>query len=703
MRAWLVVAVVAMTGCESAPATIVPLDLGVVDLAHSHDATLRVVNATTRDAVLRRIELRSGSTAFTVTQERELTLRPGEERNRRVRFDPQRLGLAEAHFVARFDSGDVEFTVRARAATACVVPPVELGALELGQSVERRFTLTNPLDQPGEAFVGELPPPFSVSPRGRVRLSPGESRDVVISLEPTTSGLVETRWRVRPSSDCLEAEVTVRALALDEALSFTPGKLDFGAPGAGTTITRSVTLRNRTSKRIEVEAFESTSPAFRVLTAAGALDADATLAVEIAATAPGPEPIAGELLARTSAGTFRLPLMLSFAAPCVTVTPERLDFATVEAGCPSEAQRVTLHNRCPHAVRLTPQVPEGFGLVSAPRRLAANETAEVALSATPRVEGLLQGALAVVVDVLDGAENVSLPLTVSASPPEVVTETTTVAASPWERADVLLLIDDSPAMLPIAASVARNLEQFGVWLSATQLDTRVAVMTTSTAPSALGRLRLTAGGAAWLTRPTAPALAAHAAITGTSQGRSSCLEALRAGLGGPVPLQGLPRRNTALAIICVTNGPDAIETAPMSTIGEILAALPPQASFSTVAHFGVPNCGGELERGALRPLVMITNGITEELCTPDWEVALERLGRTSFGSSTLFYLRRMPALARAPLKVWVDEIQLPEFDQPPFGRIWEWDGALNALRLDPTYALETGRTLKVQYHPQCGR
>jgi hypothetical protein len=231
MRLLLALALI-LAGCERAPVTFAPLELGVGPVSVRREGRLRLVNGGTSPAVLRRVELVSGSVGFTVVPTSG-AIAPGAEASWLVRFESDLVGPAEATWRARFDTGTVEFTVRAHSALPCVVPTFELGSARVGEALERRLTLTNPLDQPGEAFVGEVGAPFSVGPRGRVRLSPHETREVVVRFSPQRVGVQESAWRVRPSADCLETTSALRGRGVAETLTFSPGRLDFGALGDG--------------------------------------------------------------------------------------------------------------------------------------------------------------------------------------------------------------------------------------------------------------------------------------------------------------------------------------------------------------------------------------------------------------------------------------------------------------------------------------
>ncbi len=158
-------------------------------------------------------------------------------------------------------------------------------------------------------------------------------------------------------------------------------------------------------------------------------------------------------------------------------------------------------------------------------------------------------------------------------------------------------------------------------------------------------------------------------------------------------------------VVCVTNGADGLELAPMPVISSLLSRLPRPHMFALVARLtSLVMCGGELERGPLQALVAQTNGVQEEICTPNWSLSLERIGRTDFGWGTLFFLQRRPDFTRGPLRLWIDGVEIPAEDPSfPGSRLWEYWPEQNAVNFQPLYTPSPGSTLRAQYTPECAR
>lgn len=498
-------------------------------------------------------------------------------------------------------------------------------------------------------------------------------------------------------------------------LELHPGRLHFRSVPVGEARARSVTVRNlgRTSATLTSATLEGS--AFRLLTTLPLVvpaEEERTLLLE--ASAEDATPREGTLrLATDNAlqASLELPLLLNREAPCVTSEPARLNFAPVEVGCPGAGARVRLVNACAHPVRLgATALSPGFVVTSFPATRAIPPRGEVELlvAARPAQEGSLGGFFASRVDVLDGEESVSVPLSSQATPPRFAEETFVAPSRP--QVDVLFVVDDSPAMVPLAASVAQNVGDLARSFSASESDWRFGVLTTSTAPGAVGRLRRAADGAGWLERPLPAATQALAAVRGASSGRSSCLEALLAAFSPPLAtdateLGGFLRPGAGLQVVCVTNGRDEAEAAPQEAISRLLGLLPPLRLVFVVAHLIddsrlAPGCGAALEHGPLSSLAAQFGGVREEICTPNWAAALQ-LGPTAFGARLTYRLSAVPDLLRRPLEVSIAGLQVPSVDPALRSELWRYDGALNAVVLEPLYEPPPDTTLRVRYVREC--
>lgn len=477
-------------------------------------------------------------------------------------------------------------------------------------------------------------------------------------------------------------------------LTVAPGRLDFGVLAAG--VARSLELEVRNPGRVAtISALTFTDPRFRSpaelpLT----VPAEGVLTLAIEATATDAAPFEGTLVITSEQGALTVPLLGNRSAPCLTASAQELDFGTAEPGCRSRDQRAVISNTCSHAVQLTGSTASGgFAIVAgALSTLAPGQTAEFALSFGPASVGAASGALTITADVLDGSQQVSVPLRGEGAPMVVIDEGET--RPPRPQRDVLVVIDDSATMLPFADAVRTNLGRLAQDASHSGEDVRIGVMSTSTDPIGLGTLRRTGDGAAWLDEPTQPALEELGAVRGLSTSRSSCLEALHAAFSLRADLGAMLRPGAGLQVICITNGVDGLETAPLPVITSLLAMMPRWTSVTVVARFAeTPGCPGVIDQGQLRTLTERSNGRREEICTAQW---LLYDVTSYFGWRTNFYLSQRPSFVRAPLRVWSNEVELLEREM-----MWTYSSENNGVWLEPFSVPAPGSRVRFRYSPDC--
>ena len=84
-------------------------------------------------------------------------------------------------------------------------------------------------------------------------------------------------------------------------------------------------------------------------------------------------------------------------------------------------------------------------------------------------------------------------------------------------------------------------------------------------------------------------------------------------------------------------------------------------------------------------MVAQTNGVKEDICTPDWAKTLEQLGKTAFGFRTNFFLNLGPDLTggKGPIEVKIDGTSMRERGQPRLDGVdLRLGGELGELRAD---------------------
>lgn len=689
MRAGVVALTLLACGCMESGVRVAAIDFGVVAAGAVHHREFVLQNIGSSPAKLIKVERVSGSAGF-IVMPAQVVLAGGGRTKWKVSFTGP-VGLSEARFTALFDTGAAEFSLRARAAAECPAERFDLGDVRVGSFTARTFSVRNPLDEAAQVYVGESLAPFSIEPAGTLRLPPHSARDVTVTFAPTFAGTISKPWVLAPSADCTETRATLTGLAVQAPLSFSPGRLDFGLINRALT----VQVKNHTRGELGLNSLTFSNPAFRSPTALPlVIPAEGVAVIQVEVNAPDSVPFDGVM--RTDVPELSLPLLVNRTSPCLSSSVGELAFPALELGCRSADARVVVTNSCPHAVRLAESTTSpGFVLVSGSTHsvLAPGEAAEFAIKHSPDRLGSTAGVLTVPADVLDGMQVLEVALAGLATAPAVVQEQETI---PPPQRDVLFVIDDSAAMLPLAGSVRRNLGDYARMAASSLEDIRVGVMTTSTAPGEVGRLRTTVGGASWLGNPSPAELEALTAVSGLSTSRSSCLEVLMKAFTPPrsSALNGMLRANTGLQAVCITNARDGLESAPMPAIASLLSSLPQPRVVNVVAHFvDAQGCVGVLEHGPLTAFARQSDGRLEEVCTPNWSASLDP-SKNAFGYRASFYLRKQPDFSRGPLQVFVNEVAV-------LAENWQYESVGNFVRLESTVVPAPGQTVRFSFTPDC--
>lgn len=404
-------------------------------------------------------------------------------------------------------------------------------------------------------------------------------------------------------------------------------------------------------------------------------------------------PLRAEASLESACGRATVQLEAEGTAPCLRVTPS-LRFSPAERTCGSVLGELEVENTCDSAVSFqslaVEEAADGadawcaggvpcreIGVVSAAGAVAPRTSRKLSVRFTPANVGEVTGVLRAVAREGDGEIAHAVALSGTGLPRATVTER--FPPLPVPRGDVLVVLDTSPSMAARRASVESNLRNFGKYLRLSQVDAQVTVTTAE---------REGAGATVGTVTSTAADFEQQLGRLVSSAPRStedtSCLVPALAVLGAQ---PGVRRPGVPLAIICVTDSPDRAPGAWQP----LMARLPARDATPTVHVVGPfldgSACTEELDDGRLESLVRETNGVRESICVPDWERALENLGREFFGA---WYLALLGQPALRVTEVSTDGVVL----QP---RDWSFDAALNAVKLNFPLVHE----LSVTYEPRC--
>ncbi len=582
-------------------------------------------------------------------------------------------------------------------------------------------------------------------------LEPGAKAELPIRLQPTSAG--PGAWTLVLLTDDPQAlehrlALTVEGLTLPPcALSVTPAALDFGVLSPRAATSQTFELRNLGTQPGETclltdFAVEPTSDAAfalkdgpvgqKVLQPGEAWNVEVRAAPQAFPLVPGV--VAGRVSFTVSTPTSPrqgVALAGSFEESCLhlSTAPSELDFGSVPSGCSSADRAFQLVSSCAPGAAVesaeltsaagqpaggpncpgTVACPE-FHLVAAPPLASspAGSTTTFAVKYRPLDVGGDQGALRLKVG--QGGQHAEFLVGMRGEGSASHVQVDRYTMPPKPGVDVLLVLDDSPAMADQRASLETNLDMFLRTVTGNPYDFRVGITTTD--PARHGTLRESSGGVKVFTRQTADLAnafreAARVGSSGSSLG--SCIDAAVAALTGPTAARGFVRAEAPLYVVCVTNGLEHSER-PLGESLEALRALKPPRQpewlhYEVVGPFSTSaNCAyaSQADDGRHAWLVEQTNGVKEDICTRNWAWAIPGFVMFEGWGFPFQSLSARPAsVDGGGLVVRINGVELPA-DRAPGLRNWQWDEATNLVRFEMLAAPQPDDVVTFTYAVVCG-
>ncbi|MBL8910732.1 MAG: hypothetical protein JNM17_08530 [Archangium sp.] len=372
----------------------------------------------------------------------------------------------------------------------------------------------------------------------------------------------------------------------------------------------------------------------------------------------------------------------SFALPaddCLSADSLAVNFADVSAGCISPTRRVEVSNRCPRVLPLDVAASAPFTLIGGERTIAAGGRATFTLQVGPSARGRQLGTLTL----RSLAQQISVGLTADVQPPPLVEDHFQLDA-PVNELDMLLVLDDSATLEPIAEHVRAELSFFRLWLEGNGRQARFGVLNATRGTPRFATLA-TAGSVPWLVFPGASAdeFERLTAFSFAGESGASCTEALLSAIDSG-ELARFRRPNLPLQVLCLTNQADAMEQPFLPALARVETELrrdlprPTALKVDVVARFAPRDglCGstGTLDTGRYAALAETTlHGLRDEVCD-HWRVYQ---GVTHQGlTMKSLALTGTPDFMRAPLAVKINGIDVPEG-----AGLWRYEVVRNAVVL----------------------
>ncbi|MHB8872721.1 MAG: Ig-like domain-containing protein [Myxococcaceae bacterium] len=435
-------------------------------------------------------------------------------------------------------------------------------------------------------------------------------------------------------------------------------------------------------------------------------------------------------------------LQASIAAGCLTVAPDDLDFGTVQRNCNSSTKTFSIYNTCTANVVIssfamqavagepaggpncagtspcpefmmvsTPAIPTG-GLAIVPGG------APTTFSAKYKPINLGPDSGAIAINAIQGGQNVTYVITLQGKGDTVGLNTDIYTQDSKPKADILLVIDNSCSMYDKQVALATNFSSFIKYAVAAAVDYHISATTTDMdSGGELGKMIGDTSNPKVLTPTTVDVenkfkLKVNLGITGS--GSEEMAAPALAALTAPLITSdnaGFLRNDAALAVVVVT---DAEDQSPQPTSFYYNALMNVKGvkranmfTYNVIGPFnptgGTSGCGydGSPDDGRHAMMVSQTNGVKEEICTPDWAKSLEQLGKTAFGFRTNFFLNGTPDLTGGKaIEVKIDGITLPNVDVRG-STVWTYDAVANSVNFEPMFVPEPGQTMTITYYVTC--
>ncbi len=315
-------------------------------------------------------------------------------------------------------------------------PSVNFGNVNVGQTLDRTVTITNPISSTAtlSGNVGNPSAPFSlVSGGGAYSLTPGHSKSVVVRFSPTTAGPFSGTLSITHNAGNQTSPTNVSlsgtggpAPPATINISISPTSIDFGSGAVGQIFDHTLTLTNQSSSTGTLTGSVGTlSAPFSVVSGGGAFSLtpgqSKSVVLRFSPTATGP--FSGTLPVTHNAGNqsspANVPLSGTGIIPIpgtinISVTPPSVNFGNVALGELSDLT-VTLTNQANSAGTLTGSVGAlsvPFSVVSGGGAfsLTPGQSKSVTVRFSPTATGASSGTLSITHNATNQISPTNVPL-----------------------------------------------------------------------------------------------------------------------------------------------------------------------------------------------------------------------------------------------------------------------------------------------------
>ncbi|MBX7097253.1 MAG: choice-of-anchor D domain-containing protein [Myxococcaceae bacterium] len=433
-------------------------------------------------------------------------------------------------------------------------------------------------------------------------------------------------------------------------------------------------------------------------------------------------------------------LNASIAQSCLSIAPDDLNFGTVQKDCNSSVRTFTVYNTCSTNVKVNSfsmAAPAGEpaggpncpGTSACPEFIPVN-TSGIAPGSTLMPTAMVTFSLryrpinygadtgAFLINVTQNSQAVDYLVTLRGTGDTLGLNVDVFKQDAKPKADILLVIDNSCSMSDKQQALASNFTSFIKYANTAQVDYQIGVTTTDMDVEA-GRLISGTGHPEKILKPTTVDVENKfkAKVNVGTNGSATEMGLAPAAAALTAPLittdnAGFIRQDAVLAVVVVSDAPDQSPQPVAYYLNQLInvkgAQRASQFTFNVIGGTLSTSPSGCTYDGSPGSdprypfAVTQTNGVKEEICTPDWSKTLEQVGKNAFGYRTNFFLTSNPDLSGGKvISVEVDGKVVPTDDPNGLGKIWTYDAASNSVNFEPSYVPDPGSTLKITYYVSC--
>lgn len=253
-------------------------DFGEVYGGQQVTGKITVRNLGVRDLSVAALDPAEGDTAQFHVEFEPRVVRPGERTEYPVQFDAPLVEVKRpysATFVLRAEGTRLGEETAQITLTGTSVPylcdlqrVLDFGNVGLGDSSEVALTLSNPTSLPVHASLDEIISPNGdqfafamVDPSSNgIELAPQSTHEVRFTFHPSQKKTYVAYVKARAADDCPEQTITLTGAGVDQVLTWSPAKVDFGEVKPGTTATAQITFTNSRDEPIELRDLAINDP-----------------------------------------------------------------------------------------------------------------------------------------------------------------------------------------------------------------------------------------------------------------------------------------------------------------------------------------------------------------------------------------------------------------------------------------------------------